>query len=154
VDAGRAAAEAPDEVAPNKQPNEQPKHEELNPMPVTIRLSLKGRTNRPFFRLGVFDQRTRRDGPPVEYLGWYDPKMKENKENPGAQFKIADPERVKLWISRGAKVSDTVRSFLKRAGIEVPSRPTTRVRLAKDAARRERSAAKKAPAGKPAGKKP
>jgi small subunit ribosomal protein S16 len=112
-------------------------------MPVTIRLSLKGRTNRPFFRVGVFDERTRRDGPPVEYLGWYDPKSTDASK----QF-VVDGERAKHWLSHGAKASATVRSFLKRAGIAVPSRPTTRVRLEKDAPRRARSAARRQAATK------
>jgi small subunit ribosomal protein S16 len=118
-----------------------------NAMPVAIRLSIKGRTNRRCFRVGVYDVRTRRDGPPVEYLGWYDPRTQDKEK----QF-LVDGERVKHWLSRGAKVSDTVRSFLTRAGIPVASRPTTRARLAKDAPRRERAAARRAQA--PGAKKP
>jgi small subunit ribosomal protein S16 len=106
-------------------------------MPLTIRMSMKGRTNRPFFRVGVYDALTRRDGPPVEYLGWYDPKMKDQAK----QFTV-DGERVKHWISKGARVSDTARSFLERAGVSVPRKPTARVRKAKVAARK--AAAKKA----------
>ncbi|MCC7138786.1 MAG: 30S ribosomal protein S16 [Planctomycetes bacterium] len=112
-------------------------------MPLTIRLSLKGRTNRPFFRVGVFDVRTRRDGPPVEYLGWYDPKMKDATK----QF-VVDGERAAHWISKGAGVSATVRSFLERAGVKVPTKPTTRARRAKDAPRRAKAAARRAAAKK------
>jgi len=112
-------------------------------MPVAIRLSHKGRTNRPFFRVGAYDVRTRRDGPPIEYLGWYDPKSQDKEK----QF-LVKTERVQHWLSQGAKVSDTVRSFLTRAGIKVPTRPTTRVRLAKDAPRRERAVARRASAKK------
>ena len=107
-------------------------------MPLVIRMSHTGRTNRPHFRVGVYDVLTRRDGPPVEPLGWYDPKMKDQDK----QFQVK-ADRVAYWFSKGASVSDTVRSFLKRKGIEVPKTKTTRDQLKKDAPRRERSAAKR-----------
>ena len=107
-------------------------------MPTVIRMSMKGRTNRPFFRIGVWDERTRRDGPPVEALGWYDPIQKDATK----QFKV-NAERVAYWLSKGAKLSDTLRSYFKGAGMPVPKRKTTRDQLAKDAPRRARSAAKR-----------
>ena len=107
-------------------------------MPLVIRMSRHGRTNRPFFRIGVFDLRTRRDGTPVEALGWYDPLVADKDK----AVKI-DADRVAHWFSKGAKVSETVRSFLKRKKIPYPPEKTTRDRLAKDAPRRERGAAKK-----------
>ena len=114
-------------------------------MPLVIRMSQTGRTNRPHFRVGVYDALTRRDGPPVEPLGWYDPKMKDQDK----QFQVK-AERIAYWFSKGASVSDTVRSFLERKGIPVPKVKTTRDRLAKDAPRRQRAAAAKkaAPAKK------
>jgi small subunit ribosomal protein S16 len=112
-------------------------------MPTVIRMSRTGRTNRPFFRVGVWDERTRRDGPPVEYLGWYDPKVQDKSK----QFKV-DAERVAHWFSVGAKVSDTVRSFLRRAKIAVPARRTARAVRAKDAARRQRAKTRRAAAHK------
>jgi small subunit ribosomal protein S16 len=111
-------------------------------MPTVIRMSQTGRTNRPYFRVGVWDLHTRRDGPPVEYLGWYDPLVKDQEK----QFKV-DAERVAHWFSQGAQVSDTVRSFLKRAKIAVPARKTTRVRRLKDAPRRQAAAARRKAAG-------
>lgn len=107
-------------------------------MPTVIRMSMKGRTNRPYFRVGVWDERTRRDGPPVEALGWYDPIEKDAAK----QFKV-NAERAAHWLSKGAKISDTCRSIFKTAGIAVPKRKTTRDRLAKDAPRRERAAARR-----------
>jgi small subunit ribosomal protein S16 len=105
-------------------------------MPLVIRMSRQGRTNRPHFRVGVYDVRTRRDGPPIEPLGHYDPLGKDKD----ASFTV-DAERVTYWFSKGAKVSDTVKSFLKRKGIAVPTEPTTRQRLAKRAARRTKKPA-------------
>ena len=42
-------------------------------MSIVIRMSRQGRKNRPHFRVGVYDAHTRRDGPPIEHLGHYDP---------------------------------------------------------------------------------
>jgi small subunit ribosomal protein S16 len=106
-------------------------------MSLVIRMSRQGRTNRSHFRVGVFDSRTRRDGPPIEPLGHYDPLVKDRE----AAFHV-NAERVAYWFSKGASVSDTVRSFLKRKGIAVPRKPTTRERLAKEGGRRRGPAAK------------
>jgi small subunit ribosomal protein S16 len=113
-------------------------------MSLVIRMSLRGRTNRTCFRVGVWDTRSRRDGPPVEDLGWYDPRAKDATK----QF-LVKGERVSHWIGEGARISDTVRSFLKRAKIAVPARSTTRVTVLKDAKRRAASASRRA-AAKPA----
>jgi small subunit ribosomal protein S16 len=74
-----------------------------------------GRTNRPFFRLGAFDSRTRRDGTPIEYLGHYDPLLQDFEKSV-----VIDLDRARHWISKGAKCSETVASFLKRKGVELP----------------------------------
>jgi len=82
-------------------------------MAVRLRLKRTGRKNRPFYRIGAFHQTTRRDGRPVEDLGWYDPLVKDRDKS----FEINE-ERAKYWLSVGAKASDTVRSMLKRRGIQ------------------------------------
>ncbi len=81
-------------------------------MSVRLRLKRTGRRNRPFYRIGAFHHTPRRDGEPVEDLGWYDPLVKERDKS----FRI-DEERAKYWLSVGAKPSETVRSFIKRRGI-------------------------------------
>jgi small subunit ribosomal protein S16 len=86
-------------------------------MAIVIRLARQGRTNRPHYRLGVFDRRTRRDGPPIEYLGHYDPLVAD-----AARGVTLDEERVRYWLGQGAFVSATVRSFLSQRGIPVPAR--------------------------------
>ena len=81
---------------------------------VRIRLTRTGRRNYAQWRIGAFDARTRRDGRPIEYLGWYDP----HKEN--AQEKISvKKHRVEHWLSKGAQPTRTVTSLLKAAGIEL-----------------------------------
>jgi small subunit ribosomal protein S16 len=68
-----------------------------------------GAKNQPAFRIVVADGRSPRDGKCIEELGTYLPK------NKGQNFTL-DLERVKYWISKGAQPSDTVASFIKRAG--------------------------------------
>jgi len=80
---------------------------------VKLRLNRMGRRHHPFYRLNAIDQRTRRDGRPIEHLGYYDPKNADEAK----QFNC-DAERVKYWLSVGAQPSETVASLLKKAGIE------------------------------------
>ena len=84
-------------------------------MAVRIRMARTGRTNRPYFRFGAFDSRTRRDGSPIEYLGHYDPLVKEFEKSV-----TLDLDRVRHWLGKGAKCSETVASFLKRKGVVLP----------------------------------
>ena len=82
-------------------------------MSVRLRLKRTGRRNRPFYRIGAFHHTTRRDGKPVEDLGWYDPLAKDTDKSVHLE-----EERAKYWLEQGAKPSETVRSFLKRRGIK------------------------------------
>ena len=84
-------------------------------MAVRLRLARTGRKNRPSFRLAAFDSRTRRDGRPIEYLGHYDPYVGDFEKSV-----TIDLERCAHWISKGAKCSETVASFLKRKGMSLP----------------------------------
>ncbi len=88
-------------------------------MAVRIRLARTGRTNRPFYRVCVFDSRTRRDGSPIEQIGHYDPLVKEFDK-----AVTLDVERALHWIGKGAKVSETIVSFLKRRGATLPRNVT------------------------------
>lgn len=80
---------------------------------VKLRLKRLGRTHRPFYRLNAVDQRSKRDGKSIEELGTYDPLHKDE----AAQVNF-NAERVKYWLGVGAQPSETVRSLIKRAGIE------------------------------------
>ena len=90
-------------------------------MSTVIRLTRTGRRNLPSYRVGVFDRRTRRDGAPIEYLGHYDPLVEDDEKKV-----TIDTERVQYWIGKGADVSDTVRSFLRKRGIAAPNRKRVR----------------------------
>ena len=74
-----------------------------------------GTKNTPVFRIVVADGRSPRDGKFIEELGTYQPLKKENNF-------VLDLERAKYWVSKGAKPSDTVASFIKRAG-KAPATP-------------------------------
>ena len=79
-------------------------------MAVKIRLTRMGKKKNPFYRIVVADERSRRDGAPIEEIGYYDPMT-----NP-ATVKI-DAEKATKWINNGAQPTDTVRSLLKKNDI-------------------------------------
>ena len=79
-------------------------------MPVTIRLSRHGRTNRPFYHIVVADSRAPRDGRYIEKLGTYDP-----LHNP-AKVDINFDKAVS-WLMKGALPTDTCRTILSAEGI-------------------------------------
>ena len=76
-------------------------------MAVKIRLTRMGKKKNPFYRIVVADERTRRDGAPIEEIGYYDPMT-----NP-ATVKI-DSEKATKWLNNGAQPTDTVRALLKK----------------------------------------
>ncbi len=80
---------------------------------VRIRLKRFGKPHSPFYRIAAIDQRTARDGKTIEELGTFNPVEK----NESKQITI-NADRAKYWLSVGAQPSDTVRTLLKRAGID------------------------------------
>ena len=79
-------------------------------MAVKIRLTRMGKKKHPFYRVVVADQRARRDGAPIEEIGYYNPMT-----NP-AEIKI-DAEKANKWLANGAQPTETVRSLLKKTEI-------------------------------------
>ena len=77
-------------------------------MSVALRLSRGGSKKRPFFRIVAADIRAPRDGRYLEKLGTYNP-MK-NKDDP--QRITLNIERIKYWLSVGAKPTERVQKFL------------------------------------------
>ena len=77
-------------------------------MSVSLRLSRGGSKKRPFFRIVAADIRAPRDGRYLEKLGTYNP-MK-NKDDP--QRITLNVERIKYWLSVGAKPTERVQKFL------------------------------------------
>ena len=77
-------------------------------MAVAIRLRQEGAHNRPVFRIVAVEHRKKRDGGFLDILGSYDPKKEKNG------FQI-DLDKVNAWVAKGAQLSDTVRSMVKKA---------------------------------------
>ena len=80
-------------------------------MAVKIRMKRFGRTNEPHYRINAMDTRSSRDGRIIEELGIYDPHGSD------ADKVTLNAERILYWLSVGAQPSETVRSFLKKAGL-------------------------------------
>lgn len=78
-------------------------------MAVAIRMRKIGKSAKKsfYFRIGVLDERKNRDGEILEDIGTYDPAKKENN------FQI-NKERFDYWKSKGAVISDTVKSLIKK----------------------------------------
>ncbi len=76
-------------------------------MSVVIRLSKTGKRGEGRYRVVVSEKRYRRDGKPIENLGWYEKKEKEEK-------KLINGKRYDYWISKGAKPSDTVAKIISK----------------------------------------
>lgn len=79
-------------------------------MAARIRLTRKGTKKKPFYRIVVADSEAPRDGKFLEIIGTYNPLTDP------AEVKI-DPERLRVWLDRGAQPSDTVRSLIKQKGL-------------------------------------
>ena len=58
------------------------------------------------FRVVVSEKRSRRDGRPVETLGWYERGEKVGK-------KEIDKKRYEYWLSQGARPSSTVARLME-----------------------------------------
>ncbi len=116
---------------------------------VRLRMQRLGRHNHPFYRIAAVDSRTRRDGPVLEDLGWYDPCSKDL-----AKQVLINEERVKYWLSKGAQASDTLNDMLaKRNLVDVEKWNKARASRKKAVlARKERLAAEALIPKKPAKK--
>ena len=78
-------------------------------MAVAVRMRKVGKSKSKsfYFRIGVIDDSKSRDGRILEDIGTYEPTKKENN------FKIK-PERFEYWKSKGAVISPTIKSLVKK----------------------------------------
>jgi small subunit ribosomal protein S16 len=65
-----------------------------------------GTKKRPYYRIVVMDTKKPRDGRAIEEVGFYHPIEVEDK-----RLSVQE-DRVKEWLDKGAKPSDTVRRLL------------------------------------------
>ena len=82
-------------------------------MSVSLRLSRGGSKKRPFFRIVAADIRAPRDGRYIERLGTYNP-MREKDDPERVNLNL---ERIKYWLSVGAKPTERVTGFLAKEGL-------------------------------------
>jgi small subunit ribosomal protein S16 len=83
---------------------------EVKKVAVRIRLKRMGAKKKPFYRIVVADSRFPRDGRFIEEIGYYNPTTKPST------FEV-DREKAEMWLSRGARPSDTVRLIFEKAGV-------------------------------------
>ena len=84
-----------------------------------IRLSIGGAKKRPVYKIVVADSRFPRDGRFIEKLGSFNPLLpKEKKE----RIKL-ESERVKHWLSKGARPTVRVTRILGEANIMPMPKP-------------------------------
>ncbi|VTS07330.1 30S ribosomal protein S16 [Tuwongella immobilis] len=78
-------------------------------MAVRIRMKQMGRKHRHYYRIVAIDHRQPRDGRVIEDLGSYDPAIADTDSRVTLR-----PERIKHWLSVGAKPSEHVQVFLDK----------------------------------------
>ncbi len=100
---------------------------------IKLRLKRFGKKREASFRLVATNSTSRRDGRPLEELGFYNPRTKETR---------LEVEAIRARLSQGAQPTDTVRSLLEKGGLlEKTVRPAELVGKRKQAAAREAAAA-------------
>jgi len=73
-----------------------------------LRLKRAGKKRSPSYRLVIMENTFRRDGRPIDEVGYYNPITK--------QYKF-DGEKIKKWLSYGVQPTETVFNLLKKAEI-------------------------------------
>ena len=73
-----------------------------------LRLKRTGRKRFASYRLVIMENTFRRDGRPIDEIGYYNPITKESQFN---------SEKIKKWLNYGVKPTKTVVSLLKKAEI-------------------------------------
>ena len=97
---------------------------------IKLRLKRFGKKKEASFRIVACNSTSRRDGRPLQELGFYNPRTKETR---------LDTEALRLRLDQGAQPTNVVRTLLEKGGlIEKTERPaatlgkTKQVNKAKD----------------------
>ena len=100
---------------------------------IKLRLKRFGKKREASFRLVACNSTSRRDGRPLQELGFYNPRTKETR---------LDTEALRIRLGQGAQPTDSVRTLLEKGGIlEKKVRPAEV--LGKQKQEKERAAKKK-----------
>jgi len=73
-----------------------------------LRLKRIGRKRSPSYRLVIMENSCRRDGRPIEEIGYYNPISKDYK---------FEKEKIQKWLNHGVQPTETVLNLLKKANI-------------------------------------
>ena len=73
-----------------------------------LRFKRTGKKRSPSYRLVVMENTSRRDGRPIDEVGYYNPITKQSK---------FDQEKIEKWLKYGVKPTRTVLNLLKKAEI-------------------------------------
>ncbi len=96
---------------------------------IKLRLKRFGKKREASFRLVACNSTSRRDGRPLQELGFYNPRTKETR---------LDTEALRLRLSQGAQPTDAVRTLLEKGGlIEKTVRPAEIIGKAKQDSERK-----------------
>ena len=99
---------------------------------IKLRLKRFGKKREASFRLVACNSTSRRDGRPLEELGFYNPRTKETR---------LDTEAIRARLAQGAQPTDSVLTLLERGGlVEKTVRPSVVAGQKKQAAAREAAA--------------
>tara|TARA_B100000214_G_scaffold664_1_gene512 strand:- start:43 stop:375 length:333 start_codon:yes stop_codon:yes gene_type:complete len=75
---------------------------------IKLRLKRFGKKREASFRLVACNSTTRRDGRPLQELGFYNPRTKETR---------LDTEALRTRLGQGAQPTDAVRTLLEKGGL-------------------------------------
>ena len=106
---------------------------------IKLRLKRFGKKRETSFRIVACNSTSRRDGRPLQELGFYNPRTKETR---------LDTDALRARLEQGAQPSDTVRTLLERGGLLTKTvRPAEVIgKLKQEEARKKEAAEAKAAA--------
>ena len=94
---------------------------------IKLRLKRFGKKKEASFRIVACNSTSRRDGRPLQELGFYNPRTKETR---------LDTEALRTRLTQGAQPTDVVRTLLEKGGLlekrERPSRAIGKAKLEKE----------------------
>ena len=90
---------------------------------IKLRLKRFGKKKEASFRIVACNSTSRRDGRPLQELGFYNPRTKETR---------LDTEALRIRLTQGAQPTDAVRTLLEKGGLlEKKVRPSIAIGKAK-----------------------
>ena len=69
---------------------------------IRIRLTRKGRKKAPFYKIIAIEKSRKREGKPLEVLGYW---------NPAKDEKVFDKKKIEEWVKKGAQMSAKVKEL-------------------------------------------